>query len=52
MTLKDLFEFAIIGAVDLGKSENLTQLRDLYRRWRREENTDVDLIDFKQAFPT
>ena len=51
MTLRDLFEFALVGAADLGESKDIAQLHELWWRWRSEENTDVDLIDFKQAYP-
>lgn len=51
MTLRDLLENAMIGAVTLENKLEQDQIRDLMRVWKREYETDVDLINFAQAYP-
>ena len=51
MTLRDLLENALIGAVTLENKLEQDQIRDLMRVWKREYETDVDLINFAQAYP-
>ena len=51
MTLRDLLENALIGAVTLENKLERDQIRDLMRVWKREYETDVDLINFAQAYP-
>ena len=51
MTLRDLLENALIGAVTLENRLEQDQIRDLMRVWKREYETDVDLINFAQAYP-
>lgn len=51
MTLRDLLENALIGAVTLENKLEQDQIRDLMRVWKREYETDIDLINFAQAYP-
>lgn len=51
MTVRDLLENALIGAVSMNNQMELDQIKDLLRRWKSEYNTDVELISFTQAFP-
>ena len=51
MTVRDLLENALIGAVDLNNQIERDQIRDLLRRWKSEYDTDVELISFAQQFP-
>lgn len=51
MTVRELLENALIGAVTLENRIECDQIRDLLRQWKSEYNTDVDLISFAQAFP-
>lgn len=51
MTLRDLLENALIGAVVMNNELELDQIRDLMKVWKREYKTDVDLINFSQAYP-
>ena len=51
MTVRDLLENALIGAVDLNNQIERDQIRDLLRRWKSEYDTDVELISFAQHFP-
>lgn len=51
MTVRDLLENALIGAVSMNNQIELDQIKDLLRIWKREYDTDVELISFAQAFP-
>lgn len=51
MTVRDLLENALIGAVSMNNQTELDQIKDLLRRWKSEYDTDVELISFAQAFP-
>lgn len=51
MTVRDLLENALIGAVSMNNQIELDQIKDLLRRWKSEYNTDVELISFAQAYP-
>ena len=51
MTVRDLLENALIGAVSMNNQIELDQIKDLLRRWKSEYDTDVELISFAQAFP-
>lgn len=51
MTIRDLLENALIGAVSMNNQLELDQIKDLLRRWKSEYNTDVELVSFAQAFP-
>lgn len=51
MTVRDLLENALIGAVSMNNQMELDQIKDLLRRWKSEYHTDVELISFAQAFP-
>lgn len=51
MTVRDLLENALIGAVSMNNQIELDQIKDLLRRWKSEYETDVELISFAQAFP-
>ena len=51
MTVRDLLENALIGAVSMNNQIELDQIKDLLRRWKSEYDTDVELVSFAQAFP-
>lgn len=51
MTVRDLLENALIGAVTLDNPIERDQIRDLLRQWKSEYNTDIELVSFTQAFP-
>lgn len=51
MTVRDLLENALIGAVSMNNQMELDQIEDLLRRWKSEYDTDVELISFAQAYP-
>lgn len=51
MSLRDLLENALIGAVTLENKLEQDQIRDLMKVWKIEYETDVDLINFSQAYP-
>ena len=51
MTVRDLLENALIGAVSMNNQIELEQIKDLLRRWKIEYNTDIELVSFAQAFP-
>ncbi len=51
MTVRDLLENALIGALSMNNQMELEQIKDLMRRWKPEYSTDIELVSFAQAFP-
>ena len=52
MTVRELLENALIGAVTMDNALERDQIKDLMRRWKNEYNTDIELISFTQVFPS
>lgn len=51
MRLRELLDYALIGAIDLENKLDVDQIKSLLKIWKSEWNTDIDLISFRQAFP-